>query len=203
MPDEIRRVDYFYVQVPNRPGEGARALGVLRDAGVNLLAYSGFPEGRGAQLDFVPEDAAAFQRTIVPVLEEYGLDSGALARALLTALDRLTAPPPIGVTEGWCWRDERGVLWVSADPVHTVAATRCFIVPGYELVSVQGIFAPARTPDAVVARLNEVIVPFLKRDDVRKKFFAAGMEPLGSPPEALAERVRSEMSRLGKVIKAA
>jgi hypothetical protein len=62
MPDEIRRVDYFYVQVPNRPGEGARVLGVLRDAGVNLLAYSGFPEGRGAQLDFVPEDAAAFRR---------------------------------------------------------------------------------------------------------------------------------------------
>ena len=76
-------------------------------------------------------------------------------------------------------------------------------LPGYELVSVQGIFAPARTPDAAVARLNEVIVPFLKRDDVRKKFFAAGMEPLGSPPEALAERVKSEMSRLGKVIKAA
>jgi hypothetical protein len=62
MADEIRRVDYFYIQVPNRPGEGARALGVLRDAGVNLLAFSGFPEGRGAQMDFVPEDAAAFRR---------------------------------------------------------------------------------------------------------------------------------------------
>ena len=62
MADEIRRVDYFYIQVANRPGEGARALGALRDAGVNLLAYSGFPEGRGAQLDFVPEDAAAFRQ---------------------------------------------------------------------------------------------------------------------------------------------
>jgi len=62
MADEIRRVDYFYVTVPDKPGEGARALGALRDAGVNLLAYSGFPEGRGAQLDFVPEDAAAFRR---------------------------------------------------------------------------------------------------------------------------------------------
>jgi hypothetical protein len=62
MADEIRRVDYFYIQVPNRSGEGARALRVLRDAGVNLLAYSGFPEGRGSQLDFIPEDAAAFRR---------------------------------------------------------------------------------------------------------------------------------------------
>jgi hypothetical protein len=62
MADEIRRVDYFYIQVPNRPGEAARALRVLADAGVNLLAFSGFPEGRGAQMDFVPEDAAAFRR---------------------------------------------------------------------------------------------------------------------------------------------
>ena len=76
-------------------------------------------------------------------------------------------------------------------------------LPGYELVSVQGIFAPARTPDAVVSRLNQEIVPFLKRVDVREKFFAAGMEPLGSVPEALAATVRSEMDRLGKVIQAA
>lgn len=62
MADDIRRVDYFYVQVPNKPGEGARVLGALRDAGVNLLAFSGFPEGRGAQMDFVPEDAAAFRQ---------------------------------------------------------------------------------------------------------------------------------------------
>lgn len=61
MADDIRRVDYFYLQVPNKAGEGARALGVLRDAGVNLLAFSGFPSGRGAQMDFVPEDAAAFR----------------------------------------------------------------------------------------------------------------------------------------------
>jgi hypothetical protein len=62
MADEIRRVDYFYVQVPDHPGEGARALATLRDAGVNLLAFSGFPEGRRAQLDFVPEDPAAFRQ---------------------------------------------------------------------------------------------------------------------------------------------
>ena len=74
---------------------------------------------------------------------------------------------------------------------------------GYEIVSVQGIFAPARTPEAVIARLNQEIVPFLRRADTREKFFAAGMEPLGSPPAALADTVKSEMGRLGKVIKAA
>ena len=76
-------------------------------------------------------------------------------------------------------------------------------LPGYVQVSVQGIFAPARTPEAVVARLNQEIVPFLRRAVTKEKFLAAGMEPLGSPPAALADTVRSEMERLGKVIKAA
>lgn len=60
--DTIQRVEYFYVQVPDKPGEGARALAALRGAGVNLLAYSGFPAGRRAQLDFVPSDPAQFRQ---------------------------------------------------------------------------------------------------------------------------------------------
>jgi hypothetical protein len=61
MADTVQRVEYFYVHVPNKPGEGARYLGALGEAGINLLAFSGFPEGRGSQLDFVPVDAAAFR----------------------------------------------------------------------------------------------------------------------------------------------
>jgi hypothetical protein len=61
MADRIRRVPYFYILAPDKAGEGARALRTLHDAGVNLLAFSGFPEGRRSQLDFVPEDPAAFR----------------------------------------------------------------------------------------------------------------------------------------------
>ena len=61
MAETIRRAAYFYVTAPDKPGEGARALETLRDAGVNLLAFSGFPAGRRAQLDFVPEDPKAFR----------------------------------------------------------------------------------------------------------------------------------------------
>lgn len=60
MPDSIQTVDYFYTQTPNKPGEAARALRALQDAGINLLAFSGFPAGRKAQLDFVPADTQAF-----------------------------------------------------------------------------------------------------------------------------------------------
>ena len=61
MADTIRQVDYFYMLVPHRAGEGARILRALKDAGVNLVAFSGFPEQRRAQLDFFPADAAAFK----------------------------------------------------------------------------------------------------------------------------------------------
>jgi hypothetical protein len=61
MPDLVKRVQYFYTEVPDKPGEGAKLLTKLKEAGVNLLAYSGFPKGRRAQLDFMPADVAAFR----------------------------------------------------------------------------------------------------------------------------------------------
>ena len=61
MADRVQRVEYFYVQVPNKAGEGARYLRALSEAGINLLAFTGFPEGRGSQLDFVPGDPSGFR----------------------------------------------------------------------------------------------------------------------------------------------
>jgi len=60
MATTIRKVDYFVMNVSNRAGQAAHALETLARAGVNLLAFTGFPDGRGAQLDFVPEKSAAF-----------------------------------------------------------------------------------------------------------------------------------------------
>jgi hypothetical protein len=61
MLDTIRKLDYFVVQVADRPGEAARILQGLRDQGVNLLAFTGFPSARKAQIDLVPEDGAALK----------------------------------------------------------------------------------------------------------------------------------------------
>jgi hypothetical protein len=62
MEDHIRRVEYFYVTVADKPGEGTKVLSVLREAGVNLLGFSGFPAARRAQLDFLPADPQAFRQ---------------------------------------------------------------------------------------------------------------------------------------------
>ena len=57
---KVRKVDYFVMQVRNRAGEGARLLKALKKHDVGLLAFSAFPQGSGAQVDFVPEDSSAF-----------------------------------------------------------------------------------------------------------------------------------------------
>lgn len=62
MDDTVRRVEYLYATVADTPGAGDQILSTLRDSGVNLLAYLGFPAGEGqSQLDLVPEDTASLR----------------------------------------------------------------------------------------------------------------------------------------------
>jgi hypothetical protein len=61
--DGGRRIDYYYVSIPDKPGEAARILSALLQAGINLLGASAFPHGaRKSQLDLIPQDGAAFIR---------------------------------------------------------------------------------------------------------------------------------------------
>jgi hypothetical protein len=62
MADAVRTVEYYYATVSDQPGEGQRILSTLKDSGVNLLAFLGFPaEGGRSQLDLVPEDPQALK----------------------------------------------------------------------------------------------------------------------------------------------
>ena len=76
-------------------------------------------------------------------------------------------------------------------------------VPGYESVAIFGVFAPGKTPVTVVRRLNQEIVPVLVAQEVKQKFMASGAEVIASTPAELLATVKSEMARMGKVIKAA
>ena len=56
MADKIKRVDYYYVQVPNQPGQAFETLAKLKEAKVNLLAFTAFPtDNNNAQMVMVPE----------------------------------------------------------------------------------------------------------------------------------------------------
>lgn len=65
MADRVRRVPYWYFEVPDQPGEGVKLLEKLRDQKVNLLHFTAFPKGGGkSQVDVVPEDQAAFVEAV-------------------------------------------------------------------------------------------------------------------------------------------
>ncbi|HEX5093570.1 MAG TPA: ACT domain-containing protein [Burkholderiales bacterium] len=58
----IRKASYYSMKLPQRPGAGAQLLAQLKAAKVNLLAFTGFPAGGGAQVDFIPQDNAKFTK---------------------------------------------------------------------------------------------------------------------------------------------
>ena len=62
MADTVQRVEYFYVQVPNKAGEGARYLTALSEAGINLLAFTGMPVGPlRTQITLFPAEPSSMQ----------------------------------------------------------------------------------------------------------------------------------------------
>jgi tripartite-type tricarboxylate transporter receptor subunit TctC len=79
----------------------------------------------------------------------------------------------------------------------TVAAS----LPGYESASLVGIYAPARTPVALVERISREIVRVLTQTDVKEKFFNSGVAVGGSTPAQFAATLKSEIARMGKGIR--
>ena len=81
----------------------------------------------------------------------------------------------------------------------TVAAS----LPGYDMDGVYCLFAPAKTPAAIIKYLNQGLVRALSRADVKEKFLAAGIQPVGSSPAELGALRKTDMARMGKMIKEA
>ena len=73
---------------------------------------------------------------------------------------------------------------------------------GFDVSAWFGLAAPAGTPEPVINRLNSDTLAVLAMPEVREKFAALGMEPLGSTPAEFGAFIRSEIERLGKVVRA-
>jgi tripartite-type tricarboxylate transporter receptor subunit TctC len=74
-------------------------------------------------------------------------------------------------------------------------------LPGFESVSMHGIFAPAGTPAALIRRLNDALVRVLNRADVRARFLANGVETIAGTPAQLAAAMKREITAMGRVIR--
>jgi tripartite-type tricarboxylate transporter receptor subunit TctC len=103
---------------------------------------------------------------------------GSLRGVAILAKERLTALPdlPTNVEEG---------------------------VPGLESDTLTGILAPAGTPKAIIDKWNAAIVKMAADPETRKKLDTLGFVPVANSPDQFAERIKAEMARWDKVVKAA
>ena len=74
-------------------------------------------------------------------------------------------------------------------------------LPGYESKAMLAILAPAKTPEAIVNRLNQEIVRILANPEVKKRMLDSGAEPAGGSPADLAEAIRTDVATTGKLIR--
>jgi tripartite-type tricarboxylate transporter receptor subunit TctC len=88
--------------------------------------------------------------------------------------------------------------WPTSPDLPTVAESG---VPGYDVTGWYGIVAPARTPGAIVMRLNQEIVKMLALSDVRQQFASFDLEPIGSSPEQMASHVNAELVKWANVVR--
>ena len=74
-------------------------------------------------------------------------------------------------------------------------------VPGYEISTWYGIWAPMRTPPAIIARMQQAVATAARNPETRARFDALGAEPVADGPEDYARFVRAEYDRWGKLVR--
>ena len=87
---------------------------------------------------------------------------------------------------------------LAAPDVPTVAEAA---FPGFEAITWYGLFVPAGTPPAIIARLNTEVVKILRMPDFRDWLVAQGADPAPGTPEELAAFVKAELVKYAKIVK--
>ena len=74
---------------------------------------------------------------------------------------------------------------------------------GFDVSAWFGVFAPAKTPKAIIDRLSEETRKATGSADLKKRLVDLGAEPLGSTPEEFSAFVKAEYAKWGRVVKEA
>jgi tripartite-type tricarboxylate transporter receptor subunit TctC len=112
-------------------------------------------------------------------------------------------PPAIGAIKDGSLR---GIAILSKQRLATLPDLPTNIeegVPGLQSDTLTGILAPAGTPQEVIDKWNAAIVKMAADPEVRKKLDALGFVPVADSPAEFGDRLKVEMARWGKVVKAA
>ena len=184
---------------PSLPVKTIRELIALAKARPGELNYSTSSPGSGNHL------AAELFRVIadVKVVRINYKGTGSALNSLAAGEVQLSFPSAGSVMPHWRSGRVRALAVTSAQPsllapdLPTVAAAG---LPGYEATAYNGLLAPAKTPAAIIAKLNQIASQAIHRNDVRERIFNGGGEVVGGTPEEFATTIRREMSKWGKLI---
>jgi tripartite-type tricarboxylate transporter receptor subunit TctC len=145
-------------------------------AGVNILhvPFRTSPEAIAAVLG---KQVDVLFDTVSAVLGQ--VQSGQLKALAVTGKDRFPAVPDVP------------------------AAIESGVLPGYDVTTWYGVFAPRDTPSAIIARLNTIINESLKEEAVQARLTKAGVVVRGSTAEAFGEHMAREFKRWNAVREAA
>lgn len=142
-------------------------------AGIDMVpvAYKGTGQAVGALIG--GEVQFFFMNPLVAVPH---VKSGKLRALAVTSLSRNPALPDVPTV------DESGI-------------------PGFENVTWHNIAVPARTPKAIVARLNAELVKIVQSPDMKERLLSQGLTPVGSKPEEVIAKIKKESQEVAKLVK--
>ena len=165
---------------------GALNYGSAGVASLAYLATASFANLAGVKMTHVPYKSSAQSMTDI-ITGRLDMQFATIAPSLPNIrADKIRALATTGAKRS------------SALPeIPTVAET---VLPGYEAVLWVALVMPPATPPAIVARLNRDVNDILKSADAKDALIAQGVEPEPGPPEAVTQRIRSDIDKWRAVV---
>jgi tripartite-type tricarboxylate transporter receptor subunit TctC len=195
----VSMAPFMLVAHPSLPAKNVRELITLAKTRPDEIAFGSSGNGSLSHLaGEIIKSAGGVRMLHVPykgvALATSDLFSGRIALYVsplqpLPAWIRAGRVKPIGIT-----RAQRSSVFPD---VPTIAESG---VPGYDVTNWYGVVAPAKTPAAIIARLNSELTRILRMPDVQSRFRDEGGEVAPGTPDALAAFINREIQRWGKVV---
>lgn len=184
---------------PGVPAHGAEEFVALARAKPGALSYASGPIGASPHLAGELFKAMAGVDLLHVPFKGVGLAMNDVVAGRVNAMFLSTGSSAAHVKAGRL----RALAVTSAkpSPLAPGVPTLTTVLPGYEMLTIFGLFLPARTPPSVAARLQGEVAAAMQSADVRERIGSINMEAVGSSPEEFAAVMRGEMDRLGKVIR--
>ena len=193
---------FMLVVNPAVPAKSVKELIALAHSKPNALNYGSAGNGSVAHLAAEQFKALAnVQITHVPYKGGGQSLIDLLAGQLQLVIDNLPTVLPqvrLGKLRGLAVGTKKRSALVPEYPTMMEAG-----VPGYEATTASGVLAPAKTPRAIIARLNRELNAIVGNAEVKERFFVQGLEVAGGTPEQYAQHLADELKLNARIVKAA